>query len=235
MPSILSWSAILAVVASLSPLSLAHPQPTNGSVSIQTTGAVKRCTVYAHGGNISDVGNILSAFATCDHGGTVVFPEGQDYFIASKLNPIVHDITVEWRGLWTMSPDIAYWRQPANHYPIAFQNHAASFVLTGDGIHIDGYGTGGIFGNGDVWYTAEKNVTQPGRPMPFVFWNVSDVTVSNFFVHQPPLWSLNIMNGTDMYFTNITNNATATQAPYGDNWVQNTDGFGPSNLDMCTV
>lgn len=31
-----------------------------------------------------------------------------------------------------------------------------------------------------------------------------------------------------MSFENITCNATATQAPYGDNWVQNTDGFGES-------
>ncbi|KKY17380.1 hypothetical protein UCRPC4_g05624 [Phaeomoniella chlamydospora] len=33
------------------------------------------------------------------------------------------------------------------------------------------------------------------------------------------------MNGTDMYFKDITCNATATKAPYGENWVQNTDGF----------
>ena len=34
------------------------------------------------------------------------------------------------------------------------------------------------------------------------------------------------MNGTDMWFDEIYCNATATQAPYGSNWVQNTDGFG---------
>lgn len=55
--------------------------------------------------------------------------------------------------------------------------------------------------------------------MPFVFWNVSDVTVSDFKVIQPQLWSLNILNGTDMYFKDITCNATATKAPYGKNWV----------------
>jgi galacturan 1,4-alpha-galacturonidase len=64
-----------------------------------------------------------------------------------------------------------------------------------------------------------------------VWWNVSDVTVYNFFVHQPPLWSLNIMNGTDMMFDNITCNATATQAPYGKNWVQNTDGFDTMDVN----
>lgn len=62
--------------------------------------------------------------------------------------------------------------------------------------------------------------------MPFVFWNVSDVTVKKFFVKDPPLWSCNIMNGTDMWFDELYCNATATQAPYGSNWVQNTDGFG---------
>ncbi|EMC91492.1 glycoside hydrolase family 28 protein [Baudoinia panamericana UAMH 10762] len=192
--------------------------------TVQVSGG-KTCIVYAHGGNVSDVSNILQAFSQCNDGGTIIFPQGQNYFIDSKLNPVVNDITIQWQGTWTFSPNITYWRQPANHYPIFFQNHAASFVLTGDGIHIDGYGTGGIYGNGDVWYTAEAGNTQPGRPMPFVFWNVSDVTVSNFFVKDPPLWSLNIMNGTDMLFTNITCNATATQAPYGKNWVQNTDGF----------
>lgn len=62
--------------------------------------------------------------------------------------------------------------------------------------------------------------------MPFVFWNVSDVTVESFFVKDPQLWSLNIMNGTNMYFTDITCDATAVEAPFGVNWVQNTDGFG---------
>jgi hypothetical protein len=123
-----------------------------------------------------------------------------------------------------MSPDLDYWRN--NSYPIAFQNHHAGIIFSGDGIHINGFGTGGINGNGNTWYNAEKAVTQPGRPMPFVWWNVSDVTVKHFFVKQPPLWSINIMNGTDMWFDDIYVNATALQAPFGDNWVQNTDGFG---------
>jgi galacturan 1,4-alpha-galacturonidase len=44
-------------------------------------------------------------------------------------------------------------------------------------------------------------------------------------VKDPPLWSLNIMNGTNMWFDDILNNATAVNAPFGKNWVQNTDGF----------
>ena len=45
------------------------------------------------------------------------------------------------------------------------------------------------------------------------------------FVKDPPLWSLNIMNGTNMWFDDILCNATAINAPFGTNWVQNTDGF----------
>lgn len=129
-------------------------------VTVKDGNKRKECTVYPYGGNRSDVSNILSAFKQCGSGGMIIFPEKENYFIDQKLNPVVNDVTIEWRGIWTFSPDIDYWRLPQNHYPIAFQDHAASFVLTGDGINIDGYGTGGIFGNGDVWYTAEAGTTQ---------------------------------------------------------------------------
>lgn len=78
-------------------------------------------------------------------------------------------------------------------------------------------------------YTAEAGHTQPGRPMPFVLWNVSDVTVKKFFIIDPPLWSFNIMNGTDVWVDELYCNATATKANASQNWVQNTDGFGKSN------
>jgi galacturan 1,4-alpha-galacturonidase len=62
--------------------------------------------------------------------------------------------------------------------------------------------------------------------MPFVLWNVSDVTLKKFFIIDPPLWSLNIMNGTDVWVDELYCNATATRANASQNWVQNTDGFG---------
>ncbi|KAK6541127.1 hypothetical protein TWF694_008500 [Orbilia ellipsospora] len=199
-----------------------------GTVSFSSTNGRKTCTVYAYkpnsdGSRRDDVPLLMEAFEDCGDGGYIRFPAGQNYWIGQRLNPVLNNVKIDWQGFWKFSDDLSYWR---NHsYPIAFQNHAAGFVITGDNIIINGFGTGGIDGNGNTWYEAEKGVTQPGRPMPFVFWNVSQVTVSNFQVLQPPLWSINIMNGTDMYFTNITANATAYNAPYGTNWVQNTDGF----------
>ncbi|KAL3423029.1 extracellular exo-polygalacturonase [Phlyctema vagabunda] len=212
----LIFAAVDLVLAS-SPSSPWSPNPR----SPQANGKV--CTVTALGNQTDDTPQILAAFEACNNGGTVVFPEGQNYWIGARLNPVVYDVTIEWRGIWTLSDDLDYWRN--NSYPVAFQNHRAGFVISGDCIHINGYGTGGIFGNGNAWYDAEKAVTQPGRPMPFVFWNVSDVFVEHFYVKDSPLWALNIMNGTDMWFDDILCNSTAINVPYGTNWVQNTDGF----------
>ena len=123
-----------------------------------------------------------------------------------------------------MSDDLSYWRN--NSYPISYQNHHAGIVFSGSNITLNGHSTGGINGNGNAWYNVEQNVTQPGRPMSFVWWNVSTVSVRDFYIRDSPLWGINIMNGSDMVFENMYVNATAVNAPYGVNWVQNTDGFG---------
>lgn len=108
-----------------------------------------QCTVHANGNQTDDVPNILKAFATCGQGGDIVFPENEDYYIATRLHPTVNNVRIHWHGQWTFSPNLTYWRQ--NSYPVFFQNHAAGFILSGDGIWINGYSTGGIFGNGNIW------------------------------------------------------------------------------------
>jgi galacturan 1,4-alpha-galacturonidase len=158
-----------------------------GGMAMTRHGGRPYCTVTAHGNKTNDVPNILRAFRECGRSGTVSFPEGQNYWIAEKLNPVVEDVVIDWRGQWTvsaavlsqhlyeeeyadrlkLSDNLTYWRN--NSYPIAFQNHHAGFILTGNKITIQGYNTGGINGNGDVWYTAEAGVTLPGRPMVCLF------------------------------------------------------------------
>lgn len=61
------------------------------------------CTVKANGNQKDDVPNILEAFHRCGNGGRIIFPEDQAYWIGTRLNPIVNDITIEWRGKWTVS------------------------------------------------------------------------------------------------------------------------------------
>lgn len=165
--SLLGLSMFSSLASALMPM-LAPRQPAS-------TG--QTCTVTPLGGAQDDAPQILAAFAACNHGGTVVFPENATYHIATRLNPVLADVTIEWRGTWRFSDDLDYWR--ANAYPVAFQNHAAGFVLSGERIRLDGHGTGGIDGGGDAWYAAEEGDTQPGRPMPFVWWNVSDVLVEH--------------------------------------------------------
>ncbi|KAL2819969.1 pectin lyase fold/virulence factor [Aspergillus granulosus] len=183
----------------------------------------RTCTVKPLGSQKNDVPNILRAFHKCNRGGRIIFPEGETYWIAERLNPHVKDITIDWKGTWLFSDNLTYWRE--NSYPIEFQKHAAGFILSGSRIRINGHGTGGINGNGDVWYNDEQGITRVGRPMPFVFWNVTNVHVSNFAVDQPQLWAINIMNGTDMTFRNIRVTVNESAAPEGVNWAQNTDGF----------
>jgi galacturan 1,4-alpha-galacturonidase len=137
----------------------------------------KQCTVKALGSERDDVPNILRAFDECNNGGTVIFPEDQNYWIAQRLNPVLHDVYIEWRGVWTLSSNLTYWRDRNNTYPIFFQNHHAALAISGDHIHINGFDTGGVNGNGNYWYDSEQNVTQPVRPMNFVWWNASEVIV----------------------------------------------------------
>ncbi|KAF1990897.1 glycoside hydrolase family 28 protein [Aulographum hederae CBS 113979] len=190
-----------------------------------------RCRVRPLGDEKDDSPYILSAFKQCNKGGTVVFPENETYWIDTFMNPVLEDVRIEWRGQWLFSDKLAKWRNQSLHVP--FQNHAAGFVISGRDIRINGHSTGGINGNGDAWYSEERGKTQPGRPMPFVLWNVTDVSVKKFNIRQPQFWAINIMNGTNVTLSNIYVNATSKDAEEGVNWVQNTDGF--DTLDAYNI
>jgi galacturan 1,4-alpha-galacturonidase len=90
--ALLLLSSVLPSLASGSPLPFAPPRPpkSNGKV----------CTLKPLGCERDDTPQILQAFEDCNNGGTVVFPEGETFYIASRLNPVISDVTVEWRGLW---------------------------------------------------------------------------------------------------------------------------------------
>jgi hypothetical protein len=70
----------------------------------------KTCTVKALGHQRDDTPQILDAFEECNHGGTVVFPEGENYWIGTKLNPVIYDVTVDWKGVWTVRAVISHIR-----------------------------------------------------------------------------------------------------------------------------
>jgi hypothetical protein len=76
----------------------------SGSSTVHSSNesARKECTVTPLGGKQDDVPHILKAFKECNGGGTIVFPEKSEYWIASKFNPVVNDVQIEWRGRWTV-------------------------------------------------------------------------------------------------------------------------------------
>ena len=69
------------------------------------------CTVIANGNRTDDVPNILKAFDACNNGGTVVFPQDQNYWIGTRLNPVIQNVIVEWRGIWTVGLLFSYSHQ----------------------------------------------------------------------------------------------------------------------------
>lgn len=93
----MSWLRIVVVLANIYSAAFAAAANETG---VSQNGSV--CTVTALGGNQDDVPNILDAFSRCGTDGTIVFPEGQNYSIATRLNPVVNNVTIEWRGVWTV-------------------------------------------------------------------------------------------------------------------------------------
>lgn len=87
---LVSQLALKLVTASSLPLPVPRSPSSSGKV----------CTLSPLGCGKDDTPQILKAFEDCNNGGTVVFPEGKTFYIASRMNPVVRDVTVEWRGLW---------------------------------------------------------------------------------------------------------------------------------------
>jgi galacturan 1,4-alpha-galacturonidase len=96
----------LAVSAAFVSLACASPAPWSSPGGLPSPRSPsyngKTCTVYAYGNQKDDTPQILNAFNDCNNGGTVVFPENQNYWIATKLNPVIYDVSIEWRGIWTV-------------------------------------------------------------------------------------------------------------------------------------
>lgn len=62
-----------------------------------------RPTCIVHPGknnSTDDVPAILEAFERCGHGGDIVFPANETYHINSRLNPVVNDVSIDWKGEW---------------------------------------------------------------------------------------------------------------------------------------
>ncbi|KAE8342639.1 hypothetical protein BDV24DRAFT_162170 [Aspergillus arachidicola] len=82
------WSFALTVSTSLALFAQAA-----ADVKVTTVNGRRQCAVTAHGNKQDDVPKIKKAFQTCNKSATVVFPEGQTYWIGQKLNPVLEGNT----------------------------------------------------------------------------------------------------------------------------------------------
>ncbi|KAJ7934180.1 putative polygalacturonase [Mycena leptocephala] len=183
----------------------------------------KTCTVHAAGRGIDDVPAILAAFAECGKGGKVVLPSA-NYTIAQPMITHLENGSFDLHGYLSFTPDIDYWI--ANSYRFPFQNQSIGWHITGNDFVVDGHGTGGVFGNGQVWYSWARGAGNLfGRPMSVSITNATRAVIKNFRIIQPQFWSSLVWNSTDILLTDFYVNATNMDPAAGKaNWVQNTDG-----------
>lgn len=98
--------------------------------------------------------------------------------IGSPLHMHLEDSLLSVSGWISFSDDIDHWVK--NRVPIEFQNLALAWIITGHNYVLDGHGSGGIYGNGQVWYDwAKDEGNKYGRPMSFAIINSTDVIVQS--------------------------------------------------------
>lgn len=185
---------LLAVVltATTSALSLARPdtQPfplTTGSPAYYSPArdANKTCVVPASTDGSDSAPAILSAFQTCNNGGTVVLDAV--YTISSPLNlTFLSHVDVSLTGTISFNPDIAFWTSAAGAFPITYQNSSTFWKIGGEDVNIFGGGVGTINGNGEVWWDAHLTNASLVRPILFVADGLKGATISGLNYVNPP-------------------------------------------------
>lgn len=60
----------------------------------------RHCTVVPLGAPKNDVPQIRKAFEECNNGGKVIFPVAQTYRIAEKIKVEIHNVEIDWSGVW---------------------------------------------------------------------------------------------------------------------------------------
>lgn len=182
----------LALTATTSALSLARPniQPfplATGSAAYYSPGrdANKTCVVPASTNGSDSAPAILSAFQTCNNGGTVVLDAV--YTIASPLNlTFLRHVDVSLTGTISFNPDIAFWTSAAGAFPITYQNSSTFWKFGGEDVNIFGGGVGTINGNGEVWWDAQLTNGSLVRPILFVADGLKGATISGLNYINPP-------------------------------------------------
>ncbi|KAJ4393006.1 hypothetical protein N0V93_002210 [Gnomoniopsis smithogilvyi] len=217
----------LAVAGTTSALSLVRPtiQPfplTTGSPAYFSPlrDSNKTCTVPASVDGSDAAPAILSAFQTCNNGGTIVLDAS--YNISSPLNlTFLSHVDVALTGTVSFNPDIAFWTRVDGAYPITYQNSSTFWKLGGEDVNIYGGGVGTLDGNGEVWWDAHLTNSSLVRPILFVADGLQGATISGLNFVNPPNWFNLIANSSDVVVSGLNLSAvwsTGEETPNSDGW-----------------
>ncbi|KAH9212003.1 polygalacturonase [Leptodontidium sp. 2 PMI_412] len=227
------------IIALLVTTSLAFPSPSRPTVQCGPKSPSKpfpsspprdshRICVVPHG--TADAGPaILSAAHRCNYGGTVYFPAGQNFTVATALD-LTFLVNVDFAILGTIKfkDDLNYWQANTFQYP--FQSASLFWRFGGRDVNIYGAGTGVIDGLGDAWWSAWASNSSVARPILFGTDGLHDSTISGLTMRNPPNWFNFISNSTqvlisDMYLSAVSSNASV-QVKNSDGW----DTYRSSNI-----
>jgi hypothetical protein len=210
--------AILTIVTILG-LTVASPQKS------------RTCTVQTHGNGVDDADNILSAFHECQQDSTIIFKEGVTYNVQRILDlKNLTNVDVEMRGTIEFGVDLRYWFTHSMYQE--FQNVSIAMRIGGDNIIWDGFNTGLINGNGEIYYENFGKVSQYwGRPVPFYLHKATNSLFRNFKIFKSQYWSFVIDHSENIVVDNInienTSNMLGTTG--------NTDGFDTLYSNNITI
>lgn len=162
------------------------PLNTGSPTYISPARHANRTCVVPPSTNGSDAGPaILSAFQTCNDGGTVVLDAA--YTIASPLDlTFLRHVDVALTGTVSFDPDIAFWTGAAGAFPIRYQNSSTFWKIGGEDVNIFGGGVGTVDGNGQVWWDALATNSSLVRPILFVADGLVGATISGLNFVNPP-------------------------------------------------
>ncbi|KAH8704134.1 putative exo-polygalacturonase [Talaromyces proteolyticus] len=192
------------------------------------------CEIYPealtyNGQAVDDAPSIHQAFDLCGTNGTVVFTN-HTFHINSVLNTTnLVNCDVSLRGELRFSTNIPYWR--SHVFSVIYQNQSTAWLFGGTNVTLRGEG-GWINGNGQTWYTENKNqANQPGRPISITFFNSTNLLADGLTIIQPQFWATFVWESKNVSLTNFFVNATSD-----DQWdTTNTDGYDSWRSDTLLV
>lgn len=151
---------------------------------------------------VDDSPSILQAFELCGTNGSVIFTENHFHVNQIMNTSGLSNCDISLAGQLEFSTNVPYWLSHSMN--VVLQNQSTAWLIGGENISFRGVGNGFINGNGQTWYTENKNhANQPRRPITMTFWNVQNLFVDNLNITQPQFWAIFVAHTKNATLNNI--------------------------------